>query len=143
MILEVMSLYLHSTKLYYTWCSYAVPSWSSEMNVQYSPASSSEGVQFSDFSELTKVSPRSDMVLGVSVSDSEVDPVEVRQKLCWHLQSPGGSSSWYTGSETVELELQEFLGLTGRGMNCCGSEYLITAGKKNTKKTYTAVSRII
>lgn len=105
----------------------------------YSPASSSEGVWFSEFSELAKVSSRPDTVLGVSVSDPEVDSYEVWQKFCWQLWSRGCSSSWYTGSEELELELQGFLGLTGRGMNCCGREYLITAGMK----TNTAGSRVI
>lgn len=94
----------------------------------YSSASSSEGVWFTEFSESAKVSSQSDTVLGVSVSDPEVEPSEVWQMFCW--QSPGGSSLWYTGSEKLELELQGFLGLVGRGTNCCGRECLITVGKK-------------
>lgn len=45
------------------------------------------------------------------------------------LHSPGVSRQWYTGYKKVELELQESLGLTGGGMNCCGREYLITAAE--------------
>lgn len=90
---------------------------------------------------MAKVSSSSDMVLGVSVSDPEGEPSEDWQKFCWTLQSPGGSSSWFTGSEKPELEPQGFLGLTGRGMNCSGRKYFISAGQRKMK-TYTAV-RII
>lgn len=61
----------------------------------YSPASSSEGV--CQFSELAKMSSRSDMVLGVRVSDPDVEPSEVWQKFCWNLESPGVSRMWDAG----------------------------------------------
>lgn len=95
----------------------------------YSPASCSDNPWFPEFSKLVKVSSRSDTVLGVSVSEL---PAEVWQK--FSQQSPGGSSS-YADSGKPEGELQGLMGLTGRGTNCCGREYLITAGRK----THTAV----
>ena len=92
---------------------------------------------FSDVSELAKVSTGSDMVLGVSVTDAEVEPSEVWQTFCGHVQPPGVSRLWYTGSEKPELELQGLLGLSGRGMNCCGREYLISAGKEKHEKHHS------
>lgn len=92
------------------------------------------------FSELAKVSvSQLDMVLGVSVSDPEVEPSGVWKTFCSHLQSPG-VILWYTGSEKLELELRGFLGLTGRGMNCCGKGMPHHCRRKNT---YTAGSGII
>ena len=50
------------------------------MRWMYSPASNTEGEMFSEFCKLAKVSFRFDIVLGVSVSDSEAEPSEVWQK---------------------------------------------------------------